>query len=87
LLAESDDPPMVVMTHLDGTGSLADALLGADARSARRALTLWAEALAALHAAGTAEMRTAFSGSPRTRKPWTTCAGCRRGWPISATRS
>ncbi|MDT0186752.1 phosphotransferase [Microbacterium sp. ARD31] len=69
LLAEGDDPPMVVMTHLDGTGSLADALLGADAPAARRALTLWAQALAGLHAAGTSDTRTAFVEALAARAP------------------
>jgi hypothetical protein len=69
LLAECDDPPCVVMTYVDGTGSLADALLGTDARLAREALLQWAEALAALHAAGTSETRTAFAGALSERAP------------------
>lgn len=68
-LAESEDPPLVVMTHLERTGSLADALLGTDDRAAREALLLWAEALAGLHAAGTAETRTAFAAALEVRAP------------------
>jgi hypothetical protein len=69
LLAESDEPPFVVMPHLDGTGSLADALLGSDEAVARAALITWAEALAALHVAGTPGTRAAFADALAERSP------------------
>jgi hypothetical protein len=69
LLAEGDDPPHVVMPYFDGTGSLADALLGTDEAAARAALTHWAEALAALHAAGTDTTRAAFTAALADRSP------------------
>ena len=49
VVAESADPPVVVMTDI-GTGpSVADALLGADPEAGAAAVLMWAEALAALH--------------------------------------
>lgn len=69
LLAESDDPPCVVMVHLDGTGSLADALLGTDGPLARQALLAWAEALATLHAVGTPSTRATFTEALAQRSP------------------
>ena len=69
LLAEGDDPPHVVMSHLDGTGSLADALLGTDEAAARTALLSWAEALAVLHSAGTDSTRAAFADALAERSP------------------
>lgn len=69
LLAEGEDPPLVVMTHLDGSGSLADALLGTDDGAAQGALLLWAEALAGLHAVGTPGTRTAFAAELDARVP------------------
>jgi hypothetical protein len=51
LLAEVDDPPVLVLADL-GTGpSLADALLGADPEAAAAALGDWAETLGTLQAA------------------------------------
>ena len=69
VLAEGDDPPYVVMTHLEGTGSLADSLLGADPRRAGDHLLRWAEALAALHTAGTPGTRAAFRTALAERSP------------------
>ena len=69
ILAEADDPPCVVMTHLDGSGSLADSLLGADPRRAGDHLLRWAEALAALHGAGTPSARAAFRTALAERSP------------------
>lgn len=69
LLAESDDPAFVVMSVVDGEGSVADALLGTDAGVARTAVVRWAEALAAVHAAGSADVRTAFADALADRAP------------------
>ena len=69
LLAEASDPPCVVMSYLDGSGSLADALLGADPRLAGEALLHWAEALGALHAASTSDTRVAFTEALAERAP------------------
>ncbi|MFC6287462.1 phosphotransferase family protein [Nocardioides sp. GCM10027113] len=69
LLAESDEPPFVVMSYLDGSGSLADALLGTDEDDAVTALLRWAEALADLHSAGTTDRREAFVEGLARRAP------------------
>lgn len=69
LLAESEHPPVVVMEHLDGSGSLADLLLGTQPGPAVDALLLWAEALAHLHAAGTPRTRSAFETELSDRAP------------------
>ncbi len=69
LLAEANDPPCVVMSYLDGSGSLADALLGDDEQLAGEALLHWAEALGALHAAGTSDTRVAFTEALAERAP------------------
>lgn len=61
LVAEADDPPFVVMEHVDGTRTLADVLLGSDDRAATTSLLAWAEALAHLHDAGTEARRTDFA--------------------------
>ncbi len=69
LLAEAGDPPCVVMSYLDGAGSLADALLGTDPQRAGEAVLRWAEALGALHAASTSETRVAFTEAMAERAP------------------
>lgn len=69
LLAESDDPAFVVMSVVDGEGSLADALLGTDADAARTAVVQWAEALGAVHAAGSPDVRRAFADALAERAP------------------
>lgn len=69
LLAEADDPPSLVMTFIPGEGSLADALLGSDPGVASHALLRWAEALGALHAAGTDDLREAFVLALAERAP------------------
>jgi hypothetical protein len=69
LLAESDEPPLVVMSHVAGQGSVADALLGDDAEAAEDALLRWADALAHLHAAGTSEVRDVFTERLAERAP------------------
>jgi hypothetical protein len=51
LVAESDDPPIVVMTDVGAGPSLADRLLGADATAAAAATARWATAMAGLHRA------------------------------------
>ncbi|WP_375493105.1 hypothetical protein [uncultured Jatrophihabitans sp.] len=51
LLAESGDPPIVVMSDLGDGPSLSDALLGRDAAAAEATLALWAQALGRLHVA------------------------------------
>ncbi len=60
LLAVCEEPPGVVMDHLDGSTSVADLLLGTEPQSATGALVRWGEALAHLHTAATTEVRTAF---------------------------
>ncbi|WP_374454214.1 hypothetical protein [Nocardioides sp.] len=60
LLAEADEPPLVVMSHVAGHGSVADVLLGDDPQVAEEALLRWAVALAHLHAAGTPDVGDAF---------------------------
>jgi hypothetical protein len=52
LVAESDDPRLVVMGDLGDGTHLADALLGADAGLAATTLSGWAAAVAGLHLAG-----------------------------------
>jgi hypothetical protein len=52
VLAESADPPVVVLTDLGDGPSLADALLGNDPHGAEVALVRWAQSLARLHVAG-----------------------------------
>ena len=47
-IAESADPPIVVMTDRPGP-SVADALLGHDAQDAADAVAQWATAVATLH--------------------------------------
>lgn len=69
LLAEGDDPPCAVMTHLEGSVSLADLLLGSQPDPAQAALVGWADALAALHDAGTPERRALFSAGLAARAP------------------
>lgn len=70
LLAESDDPAFVVMSVVDGQGSLADALLGSDAGVARTVVVKWAEALGAVHAAGSSpDVRRAFADALADRAP------------------
>lgn len=69
LMAEMAEPACVVMTHLDGTSSLADTLLSSDAGRAGADLHLWAEALAAVHTAGNSTTRAAFSDALRQRAP------------------
>ena len=69
LLAEADDPSCVVMSYLDGSGSLADALLGTDPQPAREAMLRWAEALGTLHAATTSATRVAFTEALAERAP------------------
>jgi hypothetical protein len=70
LLAESDDPAFVVMSVVGGEGSLADALLGTDADAARTAVVQWAEALGAVHAAGSSpDVRRAFADALNDRAP------------------
>ena len=69
LVAEGNDPPCVVMAYLDGTGSLADALLGTDRDVAQEALLRWAEALGTLHSAGTPRTRAAFAKALAERAP------------------
>jgi hypothetical protein len=53
LLAESDDPPVLVLEDLGPGPSLADALLGADPAAAQDALDGWAGTLGTLQAATT----------------------------------
>ena len=50
LLAAAADPPLVVMEDLGVAPSVADLLLGTDARAADDALSAWATALGTLHA-------------------------------------
>lgn len=69
LLAESGEPPLVVMTRLPGTESLADVLLGTDPRRAREGLVLWAEAVAELHSASTPGVRASFAEALGERDP------------------
>lgn len=69
LLAESEDPPFVVMDHLEGVGSLADVLLGVNAQRAVEALHQWAAALAELHAHSTPETCDAFAAALVARAP------------------
>jgi hypothetical protein len=60
LLAESDDPPVLVLEDLGAGPSLADALLGADPAAAQAALDGWAGTLGTLQAA-TAGLGDAFA--------------------------
>lgn len=69
LLAESDDPPHVVMSRLEGSGSLADALLGDDRDGAAGDLLRWVEAVAALHGASTPALRASFTAALSQRAP------------------
>ncbi|WP_416952851.1 phosphotransferase family protein [Nocardioides sp. T5] len=69
LLAESDDPAFVVMSVVEGEGSVADALLGSDAGVAHGAVVRWAQALGAVHAAGSPEVRTSFADALAERGP------------------
>jgi len=55
LIAAIDDPPVTVMSDAGDGPSLADALLGDDAAVATQRLHAWADALAMLHAATTAD--------------------------------
>ena len=57
LVAESDDPRLVVMGDLGDGTHLADALLGDDAGLAATTLSGWAAAVAGLHLAGRAGAR------------------------------
>ena len=69
LVAEGDRPPYVVMSRLEGSGSLADALLGGDAAHAAEQVARWAEAVAALHEAGTPRLRASFTTALAERGP------------------
>jgi hypothetical protein len=60
LLAEADDPPVLVLADLGNGPSVADALLGADPAAAVAALGDWADALGRLQAA-TTDRRDAFA--------------------------
>jgi hypothetical protein len=53
LLAEADDPPVLVLADLGSGPSVADALLGSDPAAAEDALAAWASALGTLQAATT----------------------------------
>jgi len=69
LLAEDGNAGCVVMSHVDGEGSLADALLGDDPERAERVLGQWATTLAAVHAAGTPAARQRFTAALGERGP------------------
>ena len=66
LVAESDDPRLVVMDDLGDGTHLADALLGADPGLATTTLSGWAAAVAGLHVAGN-DVRDAFEAGVRAR--------------------
>jgi hypothetical protein len=62
LLAEADDPPVLVLADLGSGPSVADALLGPDPAVAEAALGAWATALGTLQAATTGR-RDAFAAA------------------------
>ena len=66
LVAESDDPRLIVMTDLGDGTHLADALLGNDASLASSTLTGWATAVGRLHEAGH-RIHDAFEAGVRAR--------------------
>jgi hypothetical protein len=69
LLGEADDPPLVVMSFVEGAGSLADALLGPGREHAEDALLAWGGALGRLHDAGAADVRRSFAQRLEARAP------------------
>lgn len=85
LVAESVDPPVVVMADLGHGRSLADALLGGDPAQARTALVAWALAVAGLHSPRAACVRSSVRRSP----PAVRTCGYRpcRSVPMSRTPS
>ena len=66
LLAEADDPPVLVLADLGDGPSLADALLGTDPTVAEAALGDWAATLGRLQAA-TTDRGEAFAAGPVRR--------------------
>ena len=61
LLAADRRARVLVLEDLGDGGTLADALLGSDARSAETALGAWVDGVAALHRASTAPVRGDFA--------------------------
>jgi hypothetical protein len=68
LVAECDDPRLVVMRDAGEGTHLADALLGSDAERAASTLAAWADAVAGLHRSGSV-VHDAFAAGVRARSP------------------